>query len=306
MYGAIWRVLPGPTPVRALIAALLALAVAAVLFLWVFPWAEQHLPFLDVTVDQPGSATSCREVGQRPHRAALPRPVCECGDSTARCSRCRRGAGYPPGGGPSAYRVGMDRFTWTAEGLATPSDAAVLEALARVLSSSVVCRAARTSAFPRVRRRRDRGRSLRASQRRGRSVDEPWMSHRRTTRDSTRRGGSGPRGSAGLCRRTTPGKGCTTRDGPGRGSSLRRGGEVVRHEAGVRDWWSVPHLGLWVRLVSSGGLAALEADQGDARTHEGQGKGRECGRLLGAGVRQLSGGALRLRRVLGLGGGLRA
>jgi hypothetical protein len=51
MYGAIWRALPGPTPVRALIALLLALAVVAVLFLWVFPWAEQHLPFLNVTVE---------------------------------------------------------------------------------------------------------------------------------------------------------------------------------------------------------------------------------------------------------------
>ena len=57
MYGAIWRTLPGPKPVRALIAVLLALAVVSVLFLWVFPWAEQHLPFLDVTVDQ-GSGAS--------------------------------------------------------------------------------------------------------------------------------------------------------------------------------------------------------------------------------------------------------
>jgi hypothetical protein len=57
MYGAIWRALPGPTVVRALIALLLVLAVVAVLFLWVFPWAETHLPFLDVTVDQ-GTSTS--------------------------------------------------------------------------------------------------------------------------------------------------------------------------------------------------------------------------------------------------------
>ena len=57
MYGAIWRALPGPTLVRALISILLALGVVAALFLWVFPWAEQHLPFLNVTVDQ-GSAAS--------------------------------------------------------------------------------------------------------------------------------------------------------------------------------------------------------------------------------------------------------
>lgn len=51
MYGWMWRHLPGPLPVRALAAALLALAVVAVLFEWVFPWAERSLPFLDVTVD---------------------------------------------------------------------------------------------------------------------------------------------------------------------------------------------------------------------------------------------------------------
>jgi hypothetical protein len=55
MYAAIWRALPGPTPVRVLLAILIVLAVVAVLFLWVFPWAEQHLPFLNVTVDE-GSA----------------------------------------------------------------------------------------------------------------------------------------------------------------------------------------------------------------------------------------------------------
>jgi hypothetical protein len=47
-----WQRLPGPTPVRALISVALILIVVAVLFLWVFPWAEQHLPFLNVTVDQ--------------------------------------------------------------------------------------------------------------------------------------------------------------------------------------------------------------------------------------------------------------
>lgn len=57
MYGSIWRALPGPTVIRTVIAVLLVLAVVTVLFLWVFPWAEQHLPFLNVTVDQ-GSAAS--------------------------------------------------------------------------------------------------------------------------------------------------------------------------------------------------------------------------------------------------------
>jgi hypothetical protein len=52
MYGALWRALPGGTASKALISALLFLVVVAVLFLWVFPWAENHLPFLEVTVGQ--------------------------------------------------------------------------------------------------------------------------------------------------------------------------------------------------------------------------------------------------------------
>ena len=52
MYAWIWRHLPGPRPIRALLAALLAVAVVVLLFTTVFPWAEHALPFLDVTVDQ--------------------------------------------------------------------------------------------------------------------------------------------------------------------------------------------------------------------------------------------------------------
>lgn len=58
MYAAIWRALPGPTPVRVLLAILIVLAIVAVLFLWVFPWAEQHLPFLNVTVDEGDAAAT--------------------------------------------------------------------------------------------------------------------------------------------------------------------------------------------------------------------------------------------------------
>ena len=52
MYGWIWRHLPGPTPVRLLAAAVLVTLVVAALFTTVFPWAEDSLPFLKVTVDQ--------------------------------------------------------------------------------------------------------------------------------------------------------------------------------------------------------------------------------------------------------------
>jgi hypothetical protein len=52
MYAWIWRRLPGPWPLRALVALGLFLAVVALLFTVVFPWAEHGLPFLDVTVDE--------------------------------------------------------------------------------------------------------------------------------------------------------------------------------------------------------------------------------------------------------------
>jgi hypothetical protein len=51
MYAWIWRHLPGPTPVRVLLALVVAAAVVVALFGWVFPWLEPRLPFTDVTVD---------------------------------------------------------------------------------------------------------------------------------------------------------------------------------------------------------------------------------------------------------------
>ena len=50
MYGWIYRHLPGPTPVRVLLALLLAAAVVALLFLVIFPAVEPWVPFNDVTV----------------------------------------------------------------------------------------------------------------------------------------------------------------------------------------------------------------------------------------------------------------
>ena len=51
MYPWIWRALPGPWPVKTFFALLLVAIVVMALVLWVFPWAEQALPFLDVTVE---------------------------------------------------------------------------------------------------------------------------------------------------------------------------------------------------------------------------------------------------------------
>lgn len=45
MYVRLFRALPGPAPVRALIAVLLAAAVVAALFLWVFPTIAPYMPF---------------------------------------------------------------------------------------------------------------------------------------------------------------------------------------------------------------------------------------------------------------------
>ncbi|MBO1751201.1 hypothetical protein J4G33_05230 [Actinotalea sp. BY-33] len=51
MYGWLWRALPGPTPVRALLVAVLALGVVAACFTWVFPAIAPLMPFNDITVD---------------------------------------------------------------------------------------------------------------------------------------------------------------------------------------------------------------------------------------------------------------
>ncbi len=63
MYAWIWNHLPGPVPVKALISAVLALAIVAALFLWVFPWLEPRLPFTDVTVDSSGTFSTGLSTG---------------------------------------------------------------------------------------------------------------------------------------------------------------------------------------------------------------------------------------------------
>ena len=50
MYAWIWRHLPGGTGSKALLSLVLVLGVVALLLFVVFPWAEPHLPFNDVTV----------------------------------------------------------------------------------------------------------------------------------------------------------------------------------------------------------------------------------------------------------------
>jgi hypothetical protein len=52
MYGALWRVLPGPWWVRLLILLIAAAAILTALVYWVFPVVDQMVAPQDVTVDE--------------------------------------------------------------------------------------------------------------------------------------------------------------------------------------------------------------------------------------------------------------
>jgi hypothetical protein len=51
MYGALWRILPGPWWVRAIILLILVAAILVACVLWVFPFIDQYLAPTDSTVD---------------------------------------------------------------------------------------------------------------------------------------------------------------------------------------------------------------------------------------------------------------
>ncbi|MDY6142633.1 MAG: hypothetical protein SPI14_00270 [Arcanobacterium sp.] len=50
MYGLLWRALPGPKWLKVIELIILALAVVAVLFNWVFPWIVANTGIIDNTV----------------------------------------------------------------------------------------------------------------------------------------------------------------------------------------------------------------------------------------------------------------
>lgn len=56
MWTWLFRRLPGPAPVRALLVLLVMAAVVAVLFVWVFPWAAEQWPGLVGRPDVTASA----------------------------------------------------------------------------------------------------------------------------------------------------------------------------------------------------------------------------------------------------------
>lgn len=51
MYAALWRVLPGPWPVKLLIALVLVTAVVTALVVWVFPYVGALVAPQEVTVE---------------------------------------------------------------------------------------------------------------------------------------------------------------------------------------------------------------------------------------------------------------
>lgn len=50
MYGTLWRLLPGPTFVKALIALALLTGIFFLLMEVVFPWVSAQMPYNDVAV----------------------------------------------------------------------------------------------------------------------------------------------------------------------------------------------------------------------------------------------------------------
>jgi len=51
MYALMWRILPGPWPIRLLLALALLAGLVYVLFTWVFPEIAPLVPFNDTTVE---------------------------------------------------------------------------------------------------------------------------------------------------------------------------------------------------------------------------------------------------------------
>lgn len=53
MYGWIFRTLPGPLWLRVITSAVLVLAAAAALMVFIFPWISQFSPLTDSTIGTP-------------------------------------------------------------------------------------------------------------------------------------------------------------------------------------------------------------------------------------------------------------
>ncbi|MDT0301754.1 hypothetical protein [Streptomonospora wellingtoniae] len=51
MYGLVWRILPGPWPVRLVLVLALVAGIAAGLWFYVFPAIDPYMPFNDGAVE---------------------------------------------------------------------------------------------------------------------------------------------------------------------------------------------------------------------------------------------------------------
>lgn len=51
-YGLVWKLLPGPIPVKILLALIVLAAVVWALFTWAFPALAPLMPFNDITVEE--------------------------------------------------------------------------------------------------------------------------------------------------------------------------------------------------------------------------------------------------------------
>lgn len=72
MYGWLWRHLPGSWPVRLVETLALLVGVVALLFYVVFPTADPHLPFNDVTVNSPTTISPSPSTGPTTVRTPVP------------------------------------------------------------------------------------------------------------------------------------------------------------------------------------------------------------------------------------------
>lgn len=52
MYGALWRLLPGPAIVKIILLLILVAGIVYALFEYVFPWLEPYLPLNESTIDE--------------------------------------------------------------------------------------------------------------------------------------------------------------------------------------------------------------------------------------------------------------
>jgi cytoskeletal protein RodZ len=94
MYGWLWRHLPGHWSVRLVQLAVLAAGVVALLMYVVFPAADPHLPFNDVTVNNPSTPTPPSIPASTPAATPTPTPT-PSASPTATASTSPTGAVLP-------------------------------------------------------------------------------------------------------------------------------------------------------------------------------------------------------------------